>query len=343
MTEIDNAAALVAGPRGRRLCWQLLEPHVRGSAWRAVAFDGPAPPAAQLATEIDVVELSGVDVGEAALRNALADACCWAWYWQEPYSVDAALALPEVREALLPVARRVAAGAPGWWTEPVPTGAHRIVEWTDPHVPPPTPAGAAGKLATWRADTAEDERQAADRPADVRAPYSGRWWSAPCWSGLPVTTRALDGLGAAGLVLVEDELGWTAASCRPVVPDGDVRVAEVRSAADWVDLVARHPLDVTRSRRHDWWRASGVDGTWLIPDYAAVSAEFDALHLTCWSYLTGAGAALPVGSAHTLIAGWGPDATYWLTDRLVAAVEPEHWIRGDGRWARADPPGTTVA
>jgi hypothetical protein len=41
--------------------------------------------------------------------------------------------------------------------------------------------------------------------------------------------------------------------------------------ADWAELVGRYPIDVSRSRRHDWWRATGWAGRWLVPDFAAVA------------------------------------------------------------------------
>jgi hypothetical protein len=37
---------------------------------------------------------------------------------------------------------------------------------------------------------------------------------------------------------------------------------------------------VTKARRHDWWRATGEDHGWAIPDYPAVAADYDAIHLT---------------------------------------------------------------
>jgi hypothetical protein len=86
-------------------------------------------------------------------------------------------------------------------------------------------------------------------------------------SRLPVTTRALPALGAVGLALVEDGFGWQSACCWPVVSKDGTRVYEISSSNQWAELVDRYPLDVTKSRRHDWWRATGRAGRWLIPDY----------------------------------------------------------------------------
>ncbi|SDY63785.1 hypothetical protein SAMN05660209_03348 [Geodermatophilus africanus] len=150
----------------------------------------------------------------------------------------------------------------------------------------------------------------------------------PNLAGLVVTRRL-----PAGLQLVEDSLGWESARSWPVSPPAQTaRVLEVTGPVAWVTLVERFPLDVTASRRHDWWRATGRDSAWAIPDWAAVAEEFDAVHLTVDGYLATAGRALPVrtpdGPAGTVLAGWDPGATWWLTDVLPGLGEPTDW-RGD--------------
>jgi hypothetical protein len=178
------------------------------------------------------------------------------------------------------------------------------------------------------------ERQAASRAAESSAPWSGPWWSSPANSGLPRTRRALDGLGSVGLVLEEDGFGEAEAGVIPVRARDGLRVREIRGPEDWTALVAAHPLDVSLSRGHDWWRATGQDGPWFIPDWESVAADVDAVHLTILGYLTTAGRALPMGdAARTVLAGWNPDETFWLTDALVADGGPASWSRA-GRRAR---------
>ena len=74
----------------------------------------------------------------------------------------------------------------------------------------------------------------------------------------------------------------------------------------------------------------------------AVGREFDAVHLTVDGYLSTAGRALPVDvpgagrPVRTLLGGWDPDATWWLTDVLPALGAPTDWRRQDDeppRWA----------
>ncbi len=59
-------------------------------------------------------------------------------------------------------------------------------------------------------------------------------------------------------------------------------------AADWAHLCRTYPLDVTNSRRHDWYRVTGRGGRWLLPDWSRVADDWDAVHLSGWGYLTAA-------------------------------------------------------
>jgi hypothetical protein len=300
--EVSGAAAeLLRGPRGRRLCHELR---------RAGAADA------------------------GALLSALADSVAFAMYWQEPDQQDRELAEPAAREALRAVAEDVAADpAAAWWWSPADLERQRYVEWIDPgHDHAPALAGAAGQLAGWRRDTLADEDRAAERPADPRAPWSGHWWSTPTVSRLPSTTRAADGLGAVALALTEDFLGFTETRVWPVRVRPGVQVYELTGPADWTELVRRYPLEVSRARRHDWFRATGRVGRWLIPDYAAVAADWDAVHLTVAGYLSTAGVAWPVSrdaATATVLAGWNPDQTWWLADVLTSDVPGGYWIADD--------------
>lgn len=173
---------------------------------------------------------------------------------------------------------------------------------------------------------------AAARPADPAAPLSGYWWSSPILAGLVCTTRALPGLGAVRIVAVEDWPGWDEVLCWPVTPHRPARIYEITGPGDWAALVTRYPLEVTKSKRHDWWKVTGWAGTWLMPDYAAVAADFEAIHLSVGGYLTTAGRALVVHDARCLLAGWDPDATYWLADVLTSAGPPVRWILDDSAY-----------
>jgi hypothetical protein len=109
------------------------------------------------------------------------------------------------------------------------------------------------------------------------------------------------------------------------------RIYEVSGSAQWAELVTRYPMEVTNYRRHDWWRATGWDGRWLIPDFTAVATDYDAVHVTVMGYLATAWCALPVDDACTVLAGWNPDQTYWLTDVRTAIRPSTNWIKLDDR------------
>lgn len=315
-----TADALLAGPRGRSLCVNLLDD-------RLTAPGGQVRPAA---------DLSGTPLDGSALLAGLVAAVDVSSYWRKPDAEDQGFADEGARGALRPVAEAVAAAAAGlpdvrWWTEPIDSSRQRYTQFLD-RDPSPEPllTGAAEFTAAWLADTRDDEQSAGDRPEDPAAQYGGQWWSTPTPSRLLVTTRGLPALGAVGLALVEDGLGWQSARCWPVAPQDGARVYEIGGPGQWADLVDRYPLDVSKAHRHDWWQATGWAGRWLIPDYAAVADDWDAVHVSVAGYLTTAGIAIPAaGGARTMLAGWDPDATWWLNDVLSFTSPSEDWREDD--------------
>lgn len=361
-----DPGTLLAGPRGRRLLLAFAtagrhalgpeDPRVRlGSAVMLVSYRldpgrgtsrvlfgpgaeellrAPTTPddVARLLTEAPLP-----DPTPAALLDALTEAVDHARYWQEPDGEDVLLATPAVRRALVRIAEHVA-GSPhaSWWSSPVDRAAQRTVTWeTDDARPPSAPVSAAEALAAWRAETVADERRARrERPTDPTASWSGVWWSTPAL-GLTRTCRDLAGHGPLGLRLVEDSLGWERAATGAVVVPGEARVFEVDGAAAWAALCRAHPLDVTAQKRHDWFRTTGRDGAWVMPDWQGVAEEFDGVHLTVAGYLAAAGTAIPVGdAAASVIAGWNPDETVWLRDVVGVVPGTARWRRDDdGAWS----------
>ena len=313
-------------------------------------MDSPGPSAdptdlaSELAAAVDQTDWRAVVAGmsDVALVEPLAESVTWAMYWQAPDHVDRALAHPALAATLRPVAHAVTdAPAARWWSSGIDAGAQQYVEPIRDGGEGPSLSGAADRLVIWLAATGEEERSAAGRPADPAAPHSGHWWSSPTWAGLVSTTRALPGLGPLQLYAMEDWPGWEDVRCWPVaIPRRPARICEITSPDDWTALVTRYPLEVTKSRRHDWWRVTGWAGTWLMPDYAAAAADYDAIHLTVSGYLTTAGRALAVNDARCLLAGWDPDKTYWLADCLTGGSPPARWIRDDSAhlgWRQVDP------
>lgn len=342
--------ALLSGPRGRRLCLELvqrigadspaheelgtalfygsydLEPE--GTVAIVTAGTGRPTPR-PTATPADVARLLDeliIDTPDpTALLAALDAAVANARYWQEPDGMDVLGAAPEVREALRPIAATVvAAPAAAWWTTPIDLTAQWLVEHPDR---PWRPTEAARTvLSRWREEALADEIRAQhDRPADPREPISGSWWSIPP-STLARTTRFLDPHGPVGLWLLEDDLGRQEGTTRrAVVPDGPT-VFEIDGPLAWRELCERYPLEVTADRRHDWYRATGRDGRWCVPDWAGVAADYDAVHLTVAGYLSTAGRAVGVSDdLASVIAGWDPDATWWLSDVTLDEESRRDW------------------
>ncbi|MBZ5738829.1 hypothetical protein [Nocardioides mangrovi] len=356
---------LLAGPRGRRLCLEFVLALAREAATplaeellRAVFFaahqldpgcgvsrvmlsaSGEEPsPAMPSFTPEDVAELVGVlpltDIDDCLLMDALTAAVDSAQYWQEPDGEDVVAAEPSVQASLTRIAASIASSdAAAWWVEPLSRTAQYSVAFQDGDSPASTlPGTATEHLERWRSETVTSETRARrDRPPDPHANWSGEWWSTPP-RHLTRTTRSRGTEGALGLRLVEDAHGWDRAFVHPVdVPD-TLNVYEVDGPQAWARLCGRFPLEVTASRRHDWFRTTGAAGRWVIPDWSQAAEEFDAIHLTVAGYLATAGRAVAVTEdTASVLAGWDPDQTYWLTDVVLASAPERTWIRDDDTW-----------
>lgn len=278
-----------------------------------------------------------------ALADPMDESIGAAMGWQQPGDEDVVAADPAVVEALHDIAAMIAAApAAAWWASGVDLDALRCTARYDEHYLPAEPllTGSAARLAAWREQELTDDRRArAERPDRPDASWSGTWWSTPGAGRLPTTTRPLRGVGAVHLLWEEDSFGQPEALIWPVGPMRPSRVYEIDGPSAWTELVRRYPLDVTWARRQDWYRVTGRDGVWLIPDWSAVRRDYDAVHLTVLGYLATATRLLAVvdGTA-TVLAGWDPDQTWWLTDTLtLAEPEPTRWRLSDADgWRRLE-------
>jgi hypothetical protein len=119
----------------------------------------------------------------------------------------------------------------------------------------------------------------------------------------------------------------------------DVRVWEIHRPADWVRLVTTFPAP---GRVYDGWELPGpnqdrgqlagllaVDGQHaarldvrqLVPDWAAVAAEFDGVHLSWAGFLTAEGFVSDLGGGDvTMLRYWFSERTLWLRDVFGEAV-----------------------
>ncbi len=320
--------------------------------FRIVADDGPpdAAPVEPEAVEPETVRsvarrLTGFLATHALpeptpelLDAALDVSVTAAMYWQEPDGADALCSTPEMREALVPAAEHLAASPlTDWWWSAPDMADQWTVTWGEDATPFPVPDAAqrADHLAEFSAKARDGERRSAtsfERRRRVEDAAGGEWWSVPVWC-VPMTTRRWPGGTAepergahdpVGALFVEDR--WVDEFCATAYrPPTGARILEITGADDWAGLCREFPLDVTWSHRREWFQTTGRDsktaGPWLIPDWSAVAGTWDAVHLTVAGYLAAATRSIPVPGgggaadgqdAASVIAGWGPDVTYWL-------------------------------
>jgi hypothetical protein len=215
---------------------------------------------------------------------------------------------PVVTGSLLDVGR-VLAGIPGaaWLGAGVGRSTQALVDWANSEGPP---------------DLAAHESL-----LKVAEQASGEWWSAPAGVGLPCTTRKLASFTAVELICRDDSFGETEAAVWDVSVNPGARVAEVHGLADWSRLVEAYPLDVTWSRGEQWSPRLGWKGPWLLPDWDRVARDWDGVHVTADAYLQSRGQMSRVRGGATVLEGWDPDTTYWLSEAIMlAASSPETWV-----------------
>lgn len=348
-----TAELLLEGPRGRRLCLELAceaDPDIRSSVFdlgyeldsgrgtSVVRFTLEVPDTEPRQAPVPVVSWSRQDLAaalstvrlppldDASVLEALWSSVDTARYWQEPDGQDILASLPVICDALLPIAEHLMASPHiRWFSDP--RGVEQwVIDWRAADDPAPLARNPGSVLAEWGTSTrAEEEAAAHDRPRDPHANWSGTWWSVPVFGLVHTVGRIPEALD-----LVEDSSGWEEATVIPV--HGTGRVLEIGTAEDWVSLCREFPLEVTASRRHDWFRVSGRDVRWVIPDWERVAGRWDAVHLSVLGYLSTATRALEIdATTATMIAGWNPNTTIWLTDRVREWEGPRQtWRRSSG-------------
>lgn len=377
------ASALLAGPRGRRLCLELaslaataagaeagmasttdcatsfnmamfyaaynLDPHKGTSTvlfGTGTAQPIPNPSAEEVAALLDGVALPVLT--EAMALEALAMTVSVARYWQEPDGADVLAAAPALRRSLHRFAHQLTdSPLTKWWRTPMDAATQWSVDFVEDSHRTVMPAheaalnnGAANTLTQWRLEIqAEEERAVRDGRTDPAANWSGTWWSRPP-STLPHSTRMMGAergeLGPVGLWLVEDGFGEDEAVLEALRPPVNARIFQITSPEDWARLCRERPLEVTASKRQDWYRTTGRNGKWLMPDWSSLKEKYDAVHLTTGGYLTAAGREITVDETYSsVLAGWDPDATYWLCDVTSDVDSRQTWLQDpDGlSWA----------
>jgi hypothetical protein len=269
-----------------------------------------------------------------ALLGALADVLL-----PGPVATAAAPFLASATESLLPVSRALAAApATQWWWDLPDLGHQRSLGGAG------QPARGAALTEALRAQgvaDAEEERRAAREwpwPPPRDTVYSGNWWSPPLGGGVFTSTGPVGPLPAVAAGLALDSIGEDRFELWDVKVRPQARIWNIAGPDDWGRLAARYPRDVTASRRHDWYRFTGRDGPWLLPDWSRAADDWDGVHLSIAGFISAAWLAIPAGDAATVLAGWGPDETLWLNDVFASADRVGTWTGTPGPEAFPDMP-----
>ena len=240
---------------------------------------------------------------------------------------------PAVAEDLQAIGRALGA-LPGaaWLGGDVEPSLQAFVDWENSAGPPVL--GTRDPLRK-----VQDDLSRESRPPGAGPHAGGEWWSAPAAAGVPYTTRRLRSFTAVELVCRDDSFGERRASVWSVNVAAGARVAEVHGLADWAGLVEAYPLDVTGARGLEWSGRYGWAGPWLVPDWSRLARDWDGVHVSAEGYLRAQEQTASVRDGRTVLAGWNPDATYWLRD-VISLTEsvPERWIHESGaraRWRKA--------
>ncbi|MBV9450411.1 MAG: hypothetical protein JO345_31430 [Streptosporangiaceae bacterium] len=257
-----------------------------------------------------------------------------------PGAADTAAAphLATAAASLLPVARSlaIAPGARWWWEQP--DGDHQRWLAVGDKPPPRGQAFADGLRAQTEADEEEERHAARELPWPPRngSVYSGIWWSPPLGHGVFTTTGPIGALPAVGLGCLADSAGEEVFQIWDIEITSRARIWEIAGPDDWGRLTARYPRDVTVSRRHDWFRMTGRDVSWVLPDWPKVAQDWDGVHLSIAGFITATGFATTVGDAATVLIGWDPDQTLWLNDVFTAVDHAGSWTGTPGLEAFPD-------
>jgi hypothetical protein len=336
-----RARDLLAGPRGRELCARLAGIDVREMYEQLAPSQSVplvrAPGPADVSPEAQA-ELPGEGDDEQfppplpdrddplAVIPALADVAEDVSYWGG-YPAPDLLDDPVLIARLRPAADWLSdSGGCRWWWSGPDRAAQRYVQWTARDDTAPELGNAAEMLRAADAEADEDERRmSADRHLPAGSGVNGPWWTCP---DVISTTRRLGRLGAVLLAGQEDGFGDTNAVIWPFAVASTSRILEIDGPQAWQRLVAAYPRPATATYRHTWaW--TGWDGNWVVPRWTVVARDWDGVHLSVAGYLATAGRALPIGTARTLLGGWNPDETYWLTDVLRPGGPSSVWRNHD--------------
>jgi hypothetical protein len=235
---------------------------------------------------------------------------------------------------LIPVAERLLScpAAANWW-RPLVADDQRILAFDGWDTFLGHDLGAAISAATGRhkeqnAERAsfqpEEETRSRDEANGVR--YGAYWWSTPKAQVRVESVGPFDGIPSIELLDFVDSGSLSGlATVISFASDPAASVYEVTQPGDWVALVERYPMDATGTHDGEWRYWGGVRGPWLLPDWEKVAGDYAGIHVTIGAYVCSSGRALAVSPGYTMLAGWVPDGTVWLSDTSIRPVQLGKW------------------
>ena len=239
--------------------------------------------------------------GQAYARAAVALRALNPWMANSQEATMAVLArAPQLERLAHEVAEQPGAG---WWTAPI--DSERQVLLVDQEPRPPTPGWS------W-----EDY---AERPIDWR-----------------MTSTLRGGVSCGDVVIASGVGDWGDGPLvrRAAVVNAAARVREIVSPADWHALCASHP-HVRQKPEPSPPPRSGVayaqlgleqEGQdragMLVPDWSALAADWDGVHLTFAGLLTVPFTEHESEAGRTMMWSWDTEGTTWLQGAFLRAGEP---------------------
>jgi hypothetical protein len=203
----------------------------------------------------------------------------------------------------------------------------------------------------WWTDFLPPTDRFTDDPGRIGPHYA--WVTAPAggiWTTSPVDLALADELTDAWEVVFGPLAIWRLQA----EPAG--RVYEIHSPRDWLALVQRYPVDASDwAERSSSWELSAQSFPggelagdllavphqtaarrgWrrvLMPDWPAVAADWDAVHLSWLGLVTTEGRAVDVGDGDvTILRNWCSERTTWLSPRLDVVAEIIRQPADEGR------------
>ncbi|MDO5720198.1 MAG: hypothetical protein Q4P05_05630 [Actinomycetaceae bacterium] len=272
-------------------------------------------------------------------RDILADTTGMAEYWTQPSDLDRLALMPQIQNCLKRFATVASqASATSWWDDGVAFDQQWKVEW---EVSNSRYEGEHPReiLRREQVDSQQLEIQEEQEfTGNFDVPRSGAWWSTPP-AGLTQSTRELWDGTCAGMWWIEDSSEDLAVDSRPLAINTN-NVYEIHSPHAWKYLCETYPRTVTAQKRYDWYRVTDLSGEWVTPDWFAVSNDYDGVYLSVAGYLRAGGLPIEIETGvSSLIAGWNPDTTYWLTNIVQPAGEFISWVIDEDSenldWCRA--------